>query len=101
MRMALPQPMYDEQKAALAALAEAVAPRRDPAGDEVKAELRSRTEAAVAQGIFGVPTLVCRGRHFFGQDALPMLRAALDGDAWFDGPAWDDAGSQPPGLQRR
>ncbi len=89
------------EPAALAALAEAVAPRRDPAGDEVKAELRSRTEAAVAQGIFGVPTLVCRGRHFFGQDALPMLRAALDGDAWFDGPAWDDAGNQPTGVQRR
>lgn len=87
--------------AALAALAVAVAPQRDPAGDEVKAELRARTDAAVAQGIFGVPTLVCRGRHFFGLDALPMLRAALDGDAWFDGPAWDDAGSQPPGLQRR
>ena len=61
----------------------------------------SRLVAAVAQGIFGVPTLVCRGRQFFGLDALPMLRAALDGDAWFDGPAWDDAGSQPPGLQRR
>lgn len=89
------------EPAALAALAVAVAPRRDPAGDEVKAELRSRTEAAVAQGIFGVPTLVCRGRQFFGQDALPMLRAALDGDAWFDGPGWDDAGKQPMGVQRR
>ena len=89
------------EPAALAALQAAVAPQRDPAGDDVKAELRARTEAAVAQGIFGVPTLVCRGRQFFGLDALPMLRAALDGDAWFDGPAWDDAGSQPPGLQRR
>ncbi len=89
------------EPAALAALQAAVAPQRDPAGDDVKAELRARTEAAVAQGIFGVPTLVCRGRQFFGLDALPMLRAALGGDAWFDGPAWDDAGSQPPGLQRR
>ncbi len=89
------------EPAALAALAAAVAPQRDPASDAVKAELRARTEAAVAQGLFGVPTLVCRGRPFFGLDALPMLRAMLDGDTWFDGPAWDEAGHQPPGLQRR
>ena len=78
-----------------------MAPQRDPAGDDVKAELRARTEAAVALGLFGVPTLVCGGRQFFGLDALPMLRAAVAGDAWFDTPAWDDAGQQPPGLQRR
>jgi 2-hydroxychromene-2-carboxylate isomerase len=87
--------------AALAALQASVAPLRDPAGEEVKAELRARTEAGVALGLFGVPTLVFGGRAFFGLDALPMLRAALEGDAWFDGPAWDDAGRQPPGLQRR
>ena len=86
---------------ALAALVAAVAPQRDPASDAVKAELRARTEAAVALGLFGVPSLVCDGRQFFGLDALPMLRAAVVGEAWFDSPAWDEAGSQPPGLQRR
>jgi len=89
------------ESAALAALVAAVAPQRDPAGDDVKAELRARTEAAVALGLFGVPTLVADGRHFFGLDGLPMLRAALDGDAWFDTPAWDSGGNQSPGLQRR
>jgi 2-hydroxychromene-2-carboxylate isomerase len=89
------------EPAALAALAAAVAPQRDPAGDGVKAELRERTEAAVALGLFGVSTLVCDGRPFFGLDALPMLRAALAGEAWFDTPAWHTAGQQPPGLQRR
>ena len=89
------------EPAALAALTAAVAPQRDPASDTVKAELRDRTAAAVALGLFGVPTLVADGRHFFGLDALPMLRAALAGDIWFDGPAWDDGGNQPPGLQRR
>ena len=87
--------------AALATLTTAVAPQRDPASDAVKAELRTRTEAAVALGLFGVPTLVADGRHFFGLDALPMLRAALAGEPWFDGPAWDSGGNQPPGLQRR
>ena len=89
------------EPAALSALVDAVAPLRDPASDEVKAELRVRTETAVALGLFGVPTLVADGRQFFGLDALPMLRAALTGEAWFDTPAWDSAGSQPPGLQRR
>jgi 2-hydroxychromene-2-carboxylate isomerase len=87
--------------AALATLTAAVAPQRDPASDAAKAELRARTEAAVALGLFGVPTLVADGRHFFGLDALPMLRAALAGEPWFDGPAWDSGGNQPPGLQRR
>ena len=85
---------------ALAALAAALAPVRDPASAEVKAELRQRTESAVAAGLFGVPTLESDGRAYFGQDALPMLRAALMADPWFDGPDWDEAGRQPPGLRR-
>ena len=86
--------------AALAALTAAVAPLRDPAAPEVKAELRARTEAAAGEGVFGVPTLVNDGRAFFGQDGLTMLASALHGDAWFDGPAWGHAGQQPAGIQR-
>ena len=88
------------QPAALAALSAAVAPQRDAATDEIKAELRQRTEAAAAAGLFGVPSVVYEGRGFFGLDSLAMLRAALDGEAWFDGLAWDEAGQQAPGLQR-
>ncbi|WP_088282761.1 2-hydroxychromene-2-carboxylate isomerase [Ideonella sp. A 288] len=86
--------------AALAVLAQAVAPVRDPLGEDVRAELRAATDAARAQGVFGVPTLACEGRLFWGQDALPMLRAAMQGDAWFDGPAWGDAARQPEGVVR-
>jgi 2-hydroxychromene-2-carboxylate isomerase len=86
---------------ALAALTEAVAPERDPGSDEVKAELRDATAGALAAGVFGVPTFECDGRQFWGQDALPMLRAAMLADPWFDGPAWDDAGHQPAGVQRQ
>jgi 2-hydroxychromene-2-carboxylate isomerase len=89
------------QPAALAALTERLAPPRDPDSAEVKAELRDRTQAAVAAGVFGVPTLHCEGRSFFGADALPMLRDALAGGAWFAGPDWQAAGQQPPGVQRR
>ena len=78
-----------------------LAPRRDPASDDVKAELRGRTEAAAAAGIFGVPTFELDGRLFWGLDSLPMLRDALAGAAWFDGPAWDAAAVPRPAVRRR
>ncbi len=87
--------------ARIAALTKALAPARESAAPEVKTELRQATEAAIALGVFGVPTFELDGRLFWGLDALPMLRAALEGGAWFSGPAWDAAGVAPPGVQRR
>ena len=72
----------------LQALSAQLAPRRDVASDAVKRELKANTDAALAKGIFGVPTFELDGRLFWGLDALPMLRAYLDGDAWFD-QNWD------------
>ncbi len=88
------------EPARLAALTEQLAPVRDPNGADVKAELRQHTEAAAAAGIFGVPTLEWDGRLFWGLDALPMLRDALAGGAWFDGPEWDSAAAPRPGVKR-
>lgn len=65
-----------------------LAPARDVASDAVKHELKANTDAALAKGVFGVPTFAVDGRLFWGLDALPMLRAYLDGDAWFD-QHWD------------
>lgn len=84
----------------LAELREAVAPQRDPLSDAVKAELRAHTDVAIDKGIFGVPTFEVDDRLFWGLDALPMLRAYLLRDPWFDGPAWDTAGAAPPGVKR-
>jgi 2-hydroxychromene-2-carboxylate isomerase len=84
----------------LRSLADSLAPRRDPAGDDVKNELRALTNDAVACGVFGVPTYEVDGRALWGIDALPMLRAALQGDAWFAGPQWDAAGAARPGVTR-
>ncbi len=86
--------------ARLAALRAQLAPARDPDGEDVKAELRAHTDAALADGVFGVPTFTLEGRHFWGLDALPMLRDALQGGAWFSGPGWDEATVAPPGLKR-
>jgi 2-hydroxychromene-2-carboxylate isomerase len=65
------------EPARLSALRQALAPVREPDGDEVKAELRALTDAAVARGLFGVPTFEANGQLFWGLDALPMLREAL------------------------
>jgi 2-hydroxychromene-2-carboxylate isomerase len=83
----------------LATLAAALPLRHDPAGPEVKALLRANTDAALARGVFGVPSFEVDGRLFWGFDGMPMLRAYLDGDAWFDGPAWEAAAVQPTGLK--
>lgn len=84
----------------LAALTAMLAPERDPAGNDVKAELRALTDAAASAGLFGVPTFELDGRHFWGLDALPMLLDALQGGAWFNGPGWEAEGYTRPGLTR-
>ncbi len=86
--------------ARLAELAARLAPARDPSSDEVKAELRRLSDDAVARGLFGVPTVELEGRLFWGLDALPMVRDALLGGAWFQGPGWADAGQPRPGVLR-
>lgn len=88
------------EPARLAALAERVAPARDPGAEDVKRELRAATDDAVARGVFGVPAFELEGRLFWGLDALPMLAAALRGDAWFEGPAWAAEGAPRAGVTR-
>ncbi len=86
----------------LLALTALLAPGRDPQGDAVKGELRAHTDDAIARGLFGVPTVEVDGRMFWGLDALPMLRAYLDGDEWFaTGAAWDSVRSIPAGVNRK
>ena len=84
----------------LTQLAAELEPQRKP-GDEdgarAKALLRANTEAATARGVFGVPALEVDGKVFWGYDSLPMLRAYLEGDAWF-GQGWESAASVAQGL---
>jgi 2-hydroxychromene-2-carboxylate isomerase len=85
----------------LADLTARLQPTRDPAGAEVKQALRDATDAAIARGIFGVPTTTCDGRSFWGLDGLEMLAAWLHGDPWFAGTDWDQAAAVPIGVSRR
>lgn len=83
----------------LQALTDHLAPNRAPQDDAVKAQLRAHTDEAIAHGVFGVPTFEVDGKLFWGLDALPMLRAYLAGDPWFD-TAWDAAASVAQGVRR-
>lgn len=74
-------------------------PWNAPESDVVKQRLRANTDEALTLGLFGVPAMVVDGRVFWGQDALPMLRAYLDGDSWFD-EGWDAAARRPEGARR-
>jgi 2-hydroxychromene-2-carboxylate isomerase len=42
-----------------------------------RAPLQAATEAAIAEGVPGVPTVTVGGRHFWGDDALEDAAAAL------------------------
>ena len=85
--------------ARLAELTAHLSPHRSPDAPEVKAQLKAHTDAAIETGVFGVPTFDVDGHLFWGLDALPMLRAYVDGDAWFDGP-WVTAASVAQGVKR-
>lgn len=55
------------------------------ANPEVKAKLKANFDAAVAEGVFGVPTLSVDGRLFWGDDAHGFALACLhDPSLWND-----------------
>jgi 2-hydroxychromene-2-carboxylate isomerase len=84
-----------------AALSGRLAPRLDPAGDEAKQRLRDATDAAIARGLFGVPTIGIDDKLFWGFDALAMAAACARGDPWFGEPHWEREGAPRPGVARR
>lgn len=50
----------------------------------VKAKLRANTDAAIAAGVFGVPTLVIDGQYFWGNDATELALEYAANPALFD-----------------
>ena len=81
------------------ALTQQLSPQRSVDAPEVKAHLKAHTEEAIARGVFGVPTFCVDDKVFWGLDALPMMRAYLDGDQWFD-QTWRTAASIQQGVKR-
>jgi 2-hydroxychromene-2-carboxylate isomerase len=85
----------------LEALVRQLNPPREVNSEAVKAQLKTNTDNAIAQGVFGVPTFIVDGKLFWGLDALAMLRDYLLGKPWFDGPDWNGVQAISQGSDRR
>ena len=83
------------------ALTQLLGPKRDAGAAELKAQLKSHTDEAIASGVFGVPSFKVDDKLFWGLDALPMLRDYLAGDDWFAGPDWQAATRVGAGARRQ
>ena len=70
----------------------------DPA---IKQCLIASTQAAIAAGVWGVPTLAVHGELFWGQDATAMALAAWAQPAMLQAPDWQALGTVPVGVVRR
>ena len=53
-----------------------------------KARVREQTDAAIARGVFGVPTMEVEGELFWGFDDLPHLERFLAGHDPIDATSW-------------
>jgi 2-hydroxychromene-2-carboxylate isomerase len=71
------------------------------ATDPVKQALRTNTDAALAAGVFGVPTLQVRDALFWGNDAHGFALAALADPALLDDPDMARIATLPVGVVRR
>ena len=88
-----------DDAARVQAFTQGLNPTRASDAPDVKDQLKANTEEAIACGVFGVPTFCVDDKLFWGLDALPMMRAYLDGDAWFD-KSWHAAASIAQGVKR-
>ncbi len=66
-----------------------------------KVLLRGWTDAAIAAGVFGVPTLAAGGALFWGLDAMPMAEAALDDPGMLTRGEMARITGLPTGVQRK
>jgi 2-hydroxychromene-2-carboxylate isomerase len=67
----------------------------------VKARLRSNTEAAAAEGIYGVPTFEIAGEYFWGCDSIGLMNDFLRNPAYFEEPEMARVSGLPVGATRR
>lgn len=68
---------------------------------EVKERLRANFEAAIADGVFGVPSIVANGELFWGNDATPMFEQWLADPVAFETENLRALRTLPEGIRRR
>jgi 2-hydroxychromene-2-carboxylate isomerase len=74
--------------------------REQLAEPRVKEILRANTDAAIAQGVFGVPTLVVDGEAFWGADATDFARAYIADRNVLDNEEMKRVSALPVGASR-
>ncbi len=67
----------------------------------VKEQLRKNTDEAIANNVFGVPTLIANGRNFWGFDTLDFLLEYLGNSSLFESETMRRAQTLPIGQERR
>lgn len=70
-------------------------------GGEAKARLRAQTDAAIARGVFGVPTMEVGDDLFWGYDDFPQLELVLAGKDPVDAEAWQQWSAPPRASAQR
>jgi len=71
------------------------------ASADVKDELRRNTDAAIARGVFGVPTLAIGDELFWGADATAMAADYVAAGCRFADPEYARVAALPIGAARR
>ena len=69
--------------------------------EAVKQELRANGEAALAAGVFGVPTFVMDGQTFWGEDATGLFAAFVEDPDLFRAPEMARLEAIPVGISRK
>jgi 2-hydroxychromene-2-carboxylate isomerase len=67
----------------------------------VKEALRANTEAAIAEGVFGVPSFVIGGEVFWGVDATEFVRQYLENPALLGDPEYHRVANLPAAAERK
>lgn len=75
-------------------------PEAAVANQEVRQTLMRNFDAALRDGIYGVPSVVCRGEVFWGNDATPMFEEFLDDETLFDDAEMQRLAHLPEGARR-
>lgn len=66
----------------------------------VKEQLRQNTEAAIAAGVFGVPTLSVDGELFWGNESHALMAAVLADPGLLQQPEWQRIDTLPVAVER-
>lgn len=71
------------------------------ASPEVKQQLRANTDAAIARGVFGLPTIAVHDELFWGEDVSEMALDYVQNPALFETAEMRRLRSLPSGIVRR